>query len=129
MFSLPNRLVQNNINIQSFRDMSRLKKMVHTRSFIKRMRYENPRVFHVDFNRIITDNYPFLTEKIPIIGFYVLQPHSLFLFLKSLYGRKQGNSLEAQSAVQLLNTSFEEDIDQSRIILCLISSYMLLSKA
>ncbi|VDI82798.1 Hypothetical predicted protein [Mytilus galloprovincialis] len=129
MFSLEKRLVQNNINTKSFRDMSKLRKMVHSSSFIKRMRYENPRVFYEDFNSILTDNYPFLTEEIPKFGFYGLQPHSLFYFLKFLYGHKQGNSLEARSAVQLLNMSFEEDIDKSRNMLCLISSYMLLSTA
>ncbi|XP_052081082.1 uncharacterized protein LOC127719084 [Mytilus californianus] len=132
MFSLKNRFVQNIVDIHSFRDLSKLEKMIYSRSFVKRMRYEIARVFHIDYKDFMTDYYPFVTDEIPKIGLDGgLQPYSssLFFFLKFLYGHKQGNLFETQSALQLLDNIFEEESEKSTNILCLASSYTLLVKA
>ncbi|CAC5384555.1 unnamed protein product [Mytilus coruscus] len=127
-FSFTNRFVDDDVNNKSFTDMSKLKKIVYSRSFIKRMKFESSRVFHIDCQILNTENYPFLTDEIPGI-FGRLHSHSLFFFLKFLYSRKQRNTLETQSALQSLTTIFEEESEKSTDMSCLLPFRTLLAKA
>lgn len=97
---------------------------------MKRIGYESLRVFHLDYNGLGYDNYPFLTDEIPregTIGGH--QSNSLLFFLQFLYARKRGNAIQTESAFQLLNTIVEEESGESTNILCLTVSFTLLSKA
>lgn len=127
-FSLKNLFVQKYVNIQSYRDISKLKKTVISGSFVKRMRYESSRVFHIDYQNL-TESNNFLTDDIPkgIVG--GLRSYSLFFFLEFLYCRKQRTSFEAQSALKKLRNIVEEISDKSINMFSLFSSYTLLLKA
>lgn len=128
IFSFTNRFVHDDVNNRSFTDMTKLKKIVYSRSFIKRIKFESSRVFHIDFKISNTENNSFHTEGIPGI-FERLPSQSLFFFLKFLYSRKQGNTLETQSALQSLKTIFEEEIENSTEMPCLPALHTLLAKA
>lgn len=130
IFYLKKCFVQSDVNIPSFRDILKFKKMIYSGSFMKRIGYESLRVFHLDYNGLVHDNYPFLTDEIPRKGTIGgLQSNSLLFFLKFLYAHKRGNALETESAFQLLKTIVEEESSESTNILCLIVSFTLLAKA
>lgn len=104
--------------------------MVDSWAFIKRMRYEISRVFHIDYKGLMTKNYPFLTDEIPGIGTLGgVKSYSLFFFLNFLYIRKHRNSLETQSALHKLKKNVEEESNKSANILSVISLDSLLQKA
>lgn len=87
----------------------------------------------MDLKGLKRENYPFLSEEIPIIGFVGgLQSHNLFFFLPFLYCRKQGNSLATENASKLLKTNSEDESDKltnANYVLRTISSFELVAKA
>lgn len=84
ILSFTNRFVHDDVNNKSFTDMTKLKKIVYSRSFIKRIKFESSRVFYIDFKILKTENNPFLTEEISGI-FGRLPSQSLFFFLKFFF--------------------------------------------
>lgn len=132
--TLKNSFVPNDVYNQSFRDLTQLRKMVYSGSFVKRMKYETSRVIQIDYNCLRPDNYPFLDAYITDEWLHVCihggrKSYSLFFYLKFLLYRQQGNSLGTQSALHLLKMMVDEESDKSTNIFFVMSSYILLLKA
>ncbi|CAC5416189.1 unnamed protein product [Mytilus coruscus] len=84
----------------------------------------------VDNRGFVSENYQFLNADFPDIGALGCnQSVALFFFLKFLYSRKQGSSLEIQSALELLKQTVNEKSDTPIHWLSTMSSYDLLHKA
>lgn len=105
IFSFKKRVVHDEANIQLFRDLSKLKKMVYSRSLIQKTKYEISRVLYIE----LTERYKFLFTDFPeivIVG--GLNSECMFFFLKFLYVYKHGNSLDTESALQVHKTIVKE---------------------
>lgn len=126
IFSFKKRFVHDDGIIQSFRDLSKLKKMVYSRSFIQRTKYDISRVLYIE----LTERYKFLSTDFPKHGIVGgLNSECFFFFLKFLYVYKHGNPLDTESALQLLKTSVEEKIYKTTNVLYLARYDSLIEKA
>lgn len=130
MLSLRKLFTHDYETITSFRAVSKLKKIVCSGSFIKRMKYEISRVFQIYYVGSFVRNYQFLSEDFNNIGqFGGQQSVAMFHFIKFLYNRKQGNTPATKSSLQLLKQAIVEEQDKWTDIVWLALSISLLCRA
>lgn len=104
--------------------------MVYSRSFSKRIKYEISRVLFTEFTGETPDNYQYLSVDIPKIGMAGgLNSECLFFFLKFLYVYKHGNSLDTESALQLLKTIVVGKNYKTTNVIYLCLDYLFIIKA
>lgn len=127
MLSLRKLFIHDYGTITSFRAVSKMKKMVCSGSFIKRMKYEISRVFQVDFVGALARNYKFLSVDFnDTICFGGHQSIAMFHFIKFLYSRVQGHTYESKSSLQLLKVAIVEEWDNwTDIYLSSLSLFLL----
>lgn len=123
--------IQDRGSVPSFKEVSKMKRMINSRYFLKRIKYEIARIHQLDYDNFTAALFQCVSHDhlcgIEMVG--TSQLLLLFHYLRFLYSCQQEHRDETQYHLRLLKTTSEREIREQKNIFLISTPYGFLLKA